>query len=467
MTHSHLRQAIVIGGSIAGLLAARILCDRFERVILIERDRFPDAPEPRPGVPQATHVHALLTRGKYILEGLFPDLEAELMAMGVPRLNWTTDFRWYVGNTLQPHISSELLTVTCSRPLLEWAIARHLRQLSNFKLLENGKVTGFLTNKEKSKIIGINYQKCGQNTPEYSQPETLTADLVVDASGRNSSTPKWLQELGYYPPAETVINSFLGYASRRYQIPATFTAPWKGLYLQSSPPHQKRGGVLYPVENNQWILTLAGVGRDYPPGDETGFLAFAESLADPILYEAIRHADPLSPIHCFRRTENCRRHYEKLARMPDGLAVLGDAVCAFNPVYGQGMTTAAVGAMTLAECLDHPQGMTGLTRRFQQQLAGKIRDPWLMATGEDGRWETTEGKKPDLMTRFMQGYLDRLLQLTSRHPEMYRTFIEVVHMIEPPAALFHPRYIMWILGDRIGLKPPISKTETSQLLSTK
>lgn len=247
------------------------------------------------------------------------------------------------------------------------------------EFVQGGQVTSLLSNPNKTTITGVRVSF--RNEPEA---EILT-NLVVDASGRNSQTPQWLEELGYKSPQQTVINSFLGYASRWYHPPEGFQADWKVLLVGSKPPKDTRSAVLYSVEGNRWIVTLIGVGRDYPPTDEAGFLDFAQSLRSPILYQAIKDAQPISPIYGYKRTENSLRYYEKLSRLPEGLIMVGDAVCAFNPVYGQGMTTAALGALTLDECLSkqlskQSQGnLIGFPRYFQKQLSKAISVPWLMA----------------------------------------------------------------------------------------
>ncbi|MBV9126363.1 MAG: hypothetical protein JO112_23690, partial [Planctomycetes bacterium] len=278
----------------------------------------------------------------------------------------------------------------------------------------------------------------------------LEADLVVDASGRGSRAPQWLKALGYTPPEDTVVNAFLGYASRVYQSPPNPPAEWKTLYLQSKPPVGKRTGLIAPVEGGRWMVTLSGRGGDYPPTDEAGFLDFARSLPSSMLYEAIRQAEPLSPIAGYRATENRLRHFERLARWPEGFVVLGDAACAFNPVYGQGMTTAALGAVTLDQCLrSQPAGPArvhdGLARRFQRQLAAVNVTPWLLATGEDHRYPTTVGGRPSRLTRLQQHYVDQVIRLSTRDPQTRLTFLKVLHLIQSPRALFGPRVLLGLL----------------------
>lgn len=438
------QHAVVIGGSMAGLLAARVLLNHFGRVTVLERDRIPDQPSPRSGVPQAHHVHILLTQGQRILEQLFPGLEAELAAAGAPQVNWTQDLQWFSIWGWSYQTSSDLNTHPCSRVLLEWLIHQRLEEYATLKFLSLTQAIGLVMNSQHTIVTGVHI-KTDQGV------ESLRADLVVDASGRNSALPKWLTQLGYAVPSQTVINSFLGYSSRWYQIPDVWEAPWKVMLIHTKPPDHRRSAVLYPVENNQWVVTLAGVGHDYPPTDETDFLKFAQSLRSHEIYDAIQQAQPLSPIYSYRRTDNCWQHYEKLQCLPGHLVVVGDAVCAFNPVYAQGMTVAALGAQTLDQCLSRMVqrqkfSLPGFPSIFHKQLAQMLAVPWLLATSEDLRWSTTVGSTPNLQTRLMHQYLDLVVRASLNRAHVSHTFWEVMHMVKPPKALFHPQILLPALG---------------------
>ncbi|WP_445637877.1 FAD-dependent monooxygenase [Nostoc sp. DSM 114161] len=444
------RHAVVIGGSIAGLLAAKVLTKYFERVTVIERDNFRQEAEHRHGVPQSPHVHTLLKRGLQALEELFPGIEAQLADLGASAIDWGNDLPWLGFAGWAPRFNSGLITHTCSRNLLEQTIRQRLAAQDNLVFMQEGQVVSLLSSSDRTGVTGVRVRF-------RNQPETdLTADLVVDASGRNSPAPQWLETMGYTPPQETVINSFLGYASCWYEPPKNLQYDWQCLYVTVQPPNHNRGGVIYKVEGNRWILTLIGVGKDYPPTDKDGFLEFARSLRSPAIYEAIKEAQPLSSIYGYRRTENRLRHYEKLKRLPEGFVLVGDAVCAFNPVYGQGMTVAALDALTLDRCLNqqlsnHPDGnLIGLSRHFQKQLSKIIAVPWLMTTGEDLRWHTTEGGQTDFISRLMQLYLDRVLLLQTENAEIHKTFLEVIHMLKPPTAFFHPSISTKVLKQAIN-----------------
>ncbi|MGB3533816.1 MAG: FAD-dependent monooxygenase [Microcoleaceae cyanobacterium] len=442
---SNRRHAVVMGASMAGLLAGRILLNHFDRVTIVERDRLRESSEPRRGVPQGTQVHILLARGQQILEQLFPGLIADIAAAGGPKVNWTAECPVYSVKGWLPRFVSDVVTYTCSRCFLELKIRQRLQQFDRLQFIDQSSVSELVTNPDCSEITGVKVRHL-----KTDETETLQTQLVVDATGRNSNVPKWLTQLGYEAPEETVINAFLGYGSRWYQQPDDLKVDWKALLIENLAPNQGRGGILYPVEGNRWIVTLSGVGRDYPPTDEAGFLEFAQSLRHRMIYDVIKNAQPLSPIHPYRRTENRLYHYEKLTQLPQGLVMLGDAVCAFNPVYGQGMTTAALGALTLDECLQSQKQQTKLTQTFQKKLFKVIQNPWLMATGEDIRWPATEGGKTDWMTQLNQGYFSQMMLIMKDNPELCQTFVEVVNMLKPPTAFFHPKYMVQVLASLLN-----------------
>ena len=421
--------AVVIGGSISGLLAARVLLNHYDQVTLLERDRLPDVPAGRPGIPQAQHVHALLLKGQQLLETLFPGLTDDLIAQGAMLLDWAADWRWLTAWGWMPQEPLNLKGLICSRLLLEWRLRDRLLKLPGFNLQSQTQATGLIANTDQTQVRGVIIQSHGDVA-------TLEADFVVDASGRNSRLPDWLAELGYCRPQEATVNSFLGYASRWYRLPSN--ADCRGVYLTPKPGVTRRGGVLYPVEGNRCIITLIGVEKDYPPTHEAEFLAFAQSLRDPSLAEAIQVLEPISQIHGYRRTENRWRHYEKLRSMPEGVVTLGDAVCTFNPFYGQGMTAAGLGCLTLDECLRKPQSHS-FALGFQKRLSRQLQTPWLMATGEDLRWDMTTGDRPGWFGQQIQQYFDRVMQSACHDPQIHRALLEVVHLSKPPAHLLRPR----------------------------
>jgi flavin-dependent dehydrogenase len=455
--HARSGRAVVIGGSIAGLLAARILADHFVEVLLIERDRFPYGPVPRKGVPQARHLHQVLIRGKLILEQLFPGLDAELLLHGALELDFVADTQWF--NPLfgrGPHFDSGLLVTACSRDLLEWVIRGRVANYPAVSCMEAQEVVGLVASEDRTRVIGVRTRARGAAAAEQVQ----MADLVVDTSGRDSRAPEWLQELGYPAPQETVVNSFLGYASRYYERPSDLQTDWKLLWILPMPPTIPRAAVVFPTERGRWLVTLVGAARDYPPTDAAGFRAFARSLADPTVYNVISAATPLSPIYAYRRTESRLRHYERLATRPEGFVALGDAVCGFNPFYGQGMTAAANAALILDRCLreqrrrDSTGDLSGFAQRFHRQLARANTLLWLMATGADSLYPTTEGGHRTTLIRLMHWYLNQVLVVSSRNPTVYLRFLKVMHLRASPATLMHPGVVAAVV--RNALQPALA-----------
>ena len=433
---------LVIGSGIAGLLAARVLLKHFESVTIVERDVLPAQPGLRPGAAQTVHSHGLLKRGSNILEQLFPGLETELVAVGAVLADEIADMLILDGRDAAFRFASDLIIPQCSRSLLEWAIRTQLLGSDRLQLLEATQVKKILTDATNSRIRGVELFD-----RETSQLGELTADLVVDTSGRQSRTPKWLTELGYCAPAETKVDAFFGYTTRLYELPPQLTADWKILLVTPQYPHSSRMGILSAIEDNLWTMSLYSYNRDYPPTDEEGFLEFARSLSNPALYEAIKSAKPVSPIYSFRNTENRLRHYERL-KLPEGFVVMGDAAIAFNPMHGQGMTAAAMGALELDRCLQRQlrsgKDLTGLSKHFQKRLTQVLQLPWQRATSNDRIWllpvDTTRSQQQNWISRLVKQYWQEFALLLKNNPEIYRNSQESRHMVRTPTAITNLKF---------------------------
>lgn len=444
------KHAIVIGASMAGLLAARVLSDHFDHVTVIERDKLPDGPEFRAGVPQARHAHALLAQGQQIMEDLFPELKDDFVAMGSPEMRWGLETATLTPGGWVKRFDTGLKTNVCTRVGLEWAIRRRLSARDNVIFLQERQIAQLLTIPDRSRVTGVRVEN-----RQGGDEQELLADLVVDASGRGSKTPEWLVELGYSAPQETIVNAHLGYATRWYNMPPNVDVDWKVLLLNARPKlGLKRAGAIFQVEGDRWLTILAGTNYDYPPTEEDEFMAFAKSLASPALYEALQYAEPISPIYGYRRTENVRHHYDKLDRFPDGLVVMGDAFCAFNPIYGQGMTVASLDAQTLDTLLAERRGnLAGLPAEAHKRLAQTVENAWLMATGEDLRYPETEGTRPGWLDRVVQRYLDLVMRALPRDEAAALAFMQAMNLTKAPAELLHPRILWKVLLDRLVSTP--------------
>jgi 2-polyprenyl-6-methoxyphenol hydroxylase-like FAD-dependent oxidoreductase len=452
--------AIVIGSSIAGMTAARVLLDHFQSVTIIERDRLPEGLDFRKGVPHARHPHALLVRGQMILEQLFPGLSQQLIEAGGLPINMGAETNWWIFGQQRPTFQSDLVQTACSRPLIEGTIRQRLFAHPRLRVIQEAEVAALCVDATGKHVTGVRLHSLSGEHPHNERE--LRADLVVDASGRTSRAPEWLAALGYTPPQETVVNARPGYATRIYQRPANFDATWKMLYIQPIPGGDTRGAIIIPMEGDRWHVTMIGMAGDYPPTDEQGFLDFARSLPTPVLYEAIKDAQPLTTIYGYRRAENRLRHYDQLPRYLEGFVVTGDAAFAFNPVYGQGMTVAAMGSMTLDGCLRQQRqqpgtDLVGLARTFQTQLAELIAGPWQMATGEDQRWLALEGQvELDPPTQMMQAYLAQFTLASLTNPVLADAFYHVMHMVESPAIFFRPDIVLQVFAS-LAAQPAASR----------
>jgi 2-polyprenyl-6-methoxyphenol hydroxylase-like FAD-dependent oxidoreductase len=441
------QHAVVIGASMAGLLAGRVLAEHYERVTIIERDRLASGVHARKGVPQGQHVHALLKRGATILEDFFPDLSSVLARDGAPCVDTIADVCWYHFGLWKARFPSDIIGYSQSRPFLEAHVRDCLAERANVCFLDGWAVKGLCASADHTRVTGVKLR----HSDALHRQEELIADLVVDASGRGSQAPQWLLSMGYGRVEESIVKVDIGYASRTYRHLNQTFLDGKALIIYPTPPHGKRVGYIFPIEGGCWLVTVAGWLRDYPSGDERGFLDYARSLPVPNLYEAIKDAEPLTPTVMHKFPANRWRHYERMPYFPDNFVVLGDAACSFNPIYGQGMTTAALEANALSNCL--PQylrvhgDLQGFGHHFQKKVAKVVKVPWLLATGEDFRYPETDGHRPPGV-RLLNWYGGRVHELAGSHHLTTLRFYEVLHMLKSPAALFNPRILFTILFKR-------------------
>jgi 2-polyprenyl-6-methoxyphenol hydroxylase-like FAD-dependent oxidoreductase len=425
----------------AGLIAGRILADHFEQVTILERDALEQGPTVRKGAPQAHHIHALLHRGATTLERLFPGVFEEIRKDGGLTGEMGPDFWYYQLGAWKLRVSTGLILQLQSRPLLEWGVRRRVMALENVRALDGCSVMELAANESRTRITGVRYQR---------GPEALEepADLVVDASGRGSRTPQWLEALGYPQVEQTEVQIDVGYSSRFYRLPGP-PPPWKLVAIASTPPEGKRLGAIMALEGDRYQVTLGGWLKDYPPVDEAGFLDFARSLPVPDLWEVLQRAQPLGEAITHRFPSNLRRHYERMPRFPEGLAVLGDAHCSFNPIYGQGMTTAALNAEALEACLEEERRRgtvdgARLVRKIRERVADTIAGPWMMATTEDFRYPDVVGERP-AGTGLISWYSANIARLSAKDPAVFRAFSNAMHMTKPAAALFAPGMVARVL----------------------
>lgn len=444
--------AVVIGGSMAGLLTARVLSDHFEQVTLIEADKPHDGPEPRKGVPQGRHTHAVLSGGAEIIDSLFPGMWDEMCKAGTRRADLASDWAWFHYGVWKSRQPSQLYMYCQTRPFLEWHVSQRVQQIDNVTIRPRHKVTELLHDDQNHQVIGV--AVAPRDAGKDEQPFELRSTLVVDTSGRGTRAPKWLEQLGYGRPEEELVKTEIGYASRIVRLRDDLARDWACMLVYPQPPHDTRVGYIFAVEGGRHIVTLAGYCADYPPADEDGFTAYARSLCRPEYFDALRDSEPLSPISSYRLPGNLRRRYEQMSRFPDGMVVLGDAVCSFNPLFGQGMTTAAFGAKTLQECLaSHGRDIRGLSQDFQKKTCSYNDVAWLLATSEDLRYPDVEGKRmPGLGA--LNWYKRQLLEMSSFDPDLQQRFLALLNFKAGLSAILHPgvvaKALRWGARRRLG-----------------
>jgi 2-polyprenyl-6-methoxyphenol hydroxylase-like FAD-dependent oxidoreductase len=430
-------RAVVLGAGMAGLLAAQVLADAYGQVMVIDRDQLPETSRHRRGVPHGRHLHALAARGQQVLEELFPGLTAELVAHGAPAGSLLANARLYLSGHRLRQADTGLVLLCASRPFLEAHVRARVRALPNVTLLDRCDVVGLTATPDGRRVTGARVLRRADGSAE----ELVGADLVVDASGRGSRAPVWLEALGYARPAKDQVRIGLGYATRTYRLPPDALQGDLAV-LQAATPQHPRTGALQRLEGNRWMLTLAGILGDHPPTDPDGFLAFAQSLRFPDIHEAVRNAEPLDDPVPFRFPASVRHHYERLNRFPDGLLVLGDAVASFNPIYGQGMSVAAVEALALRRHLE--RGTEPQPRRWFRNLAQVVDVPWDMSAGGDLVFPGVPGRRT-LKVRLVSAYLTRLHAAAAHDASLASAFIRVAGLVAPPQTLLRRQVAVRVL----------------------
>ena len=434
-------RAVVLGGSVAGSLAARVLSEFYQDVVVIDRDTVLGVATTRKGTPHTRHAHGLHARGQLILEELFPNFTQDLAAAGYP-VGDLGEMRWYFNARRLPYTKTGLISVTPTRPVLENEIRTRVAALPNVTYLERHDILGLVSTSDNSRVTGA---RSRARDEENAEEQVLSADLVVDATGRGSRTPAWLEQLGYERPAEDRVKIGLAYTTRFYhRVPGSFQDTWS-INPVASPAHP-RGAFFGLSTEDMCIVSLTGILGDHPPTDPEGFLEFARSLPVPDVYEGIKDAEPIDDPTSFGFPASVRRRYEKLERFPAGLVVLGDAVCSFNPVYGQGMSVAAWEAMTLREQLrEGPYDPA----RFLEALGKVVDNPWDVSAGGDLAFPGVEGERtPEI--EMGNAYVGRVQYAASKDQEVVKGFMRVAGLMDPPTALMEPSMmdrVMRLSGD--------------------
>ena len=439
------KTAIVIGASMAGLLGARALADHYDQVTLLDRDALGAAGAHRKGTPQSKHAHAVLVRGLAIMEEYFPGLIAELVSLGADYGDVSQKARWYHGDGHHQPCGSGDNAINVSRPLLESTIRTRLLALPNVQVIDACDVLGLLATPDNGRVTGVRLIRRAAGSAE----EGLAADLVVDATGRGSRSPAWLEALGYERPHEDAVKMGLTYTSCEFRRRPEHSPGVVALIVAASP-ESRRGGVLLSQEGNRWMLTIGGYLGEQAPLDHAGLLEYTRGLATPDIYEIVKNAEPLSEPVAYKVPSNLRRRYERLSRFPQGYLVMGDALCSFNPIYAQGMSVAALEAVALGDCL--ARGEDRLAGRFFKHAAQIIDMPWSTAVGNDLRFPEIEGPR-NAMTNFINWYIGKLHHAAQQDAALSVAFLRVVNLLQPPPSLLHPRVVWRVVRGNLWRRP--------------
>ncbi|MEU9145767.1 pyridine nucleotide-disulfide oxidoreductase [Streptomyces sp. NPDC048349] len=450
------RHAVVIGGSLAGLLAAAVLAE-YATVTVVDADPLPEGPAPRRGLPQARHTHLLWSGGARAIEKILPGITDDWTGAGAIRRSLPTDLVTKTAQGWIPRVGEKQFNISCSRDLLDSVVRARVTGLKGVSTLQRSRVRAL--EGTAARVTGVRV-----DTPEEAGV-LLAADLVVDASGRGSRARTWLQALGVTGIRQAEVDSGLVYATRIFEAPAgAHEMGFPIVNVQSDPrvPVPGQTATIVPIENGRWQATLSGTRGGQPTGDPDRFIPFAKGIRDPIVGELLEGRKPLTDVAVTQGTANRRIYFEK-AGLPDGFFAVGDSVATFNPLYGQGMTVAAQGLLAVRSLL-RQKGLAhaGFGREAQRAIAPQVSTAWELATSQDILYPGATGMTPRAGTGLLNAYVNRLMTGATTHEALTAALFKVLTMSSAPTHWLHPSVVWHVLraSDRDALKaPPLTAAE--------
>lgn len=438
-------RAVVLGASMAGLLAARVLSDHFDEVVLLERDALPDGLRPRKGTPHAVHPHGLLARGLQVLEGLFPGFTNSMLERGGLAGDMTGDVAFEANRERFAACHGGLQALVVSRLAIEAELRARVLARPNVRAITG--VTVLAPRHVEDRVGAARYSMPDAENGEAQACE-LAADLVVDCTGRGSHAPRWLREWGYPEVVEERVEIGIAYTSayfRREGALALGSDLQKVAVFGAVTNAQPRPGVLLAQEPGgegapRWVVSVGGFRGDHAEPTLDGLRSHARSIGSAEIEKVTHEGELLGEVMRYQMPHSQRRRYERLRQLPRGFLVMGDAITSFNPIYGQGMTVAACEALALQREVDRA-GRDADARRFFRAAAKVIETPWQVAVGGDLSIDNVPGKRP-LAVRVVNAYIGRLYRVAPRDPVVSLAFQRVVHLLDEPTALFAPK-VLW------------------------
>lgn len=431
------RTALVLGGGLAGALAAYELAPYVDSVTVVDRGhRHGPGAGPAPDEP-ALMLHAA---GARALERLHPGILDELVAAGAHRLGMTTDMAVLTLRGWLAHGCEGGFVITCSRDLARRVVRGRTLGQDNITVLENT---------EAVSLTGDAYVLTGAVVRDRAtgRMRRLDAQIVVDATGRGKGVTRRISELGLPPVPVDSLDGGIAYATRTFRLAPHIAAGRPAVHIQPDPSNDSRGGTLLPVEGDRWIATLVGMRGTEPPLDEAGFMKYAARLRDPALVELLAGAEPLGPVHGRQSLVNRRVHLKWLPRVPKGLVLLGEAETCFNPVYGYGASTTAMATLALRRGLARYGTGDKLTPRVRRDIAKATMGAWGTSSPGERRHPGTvatmrPGRAALAVMRVLGRYSDRVLRAGTSRPAATRALVDIITLSRTPAALLAPSVVL-------------------------
>ncbi len=419
--------AVVIGAGVAGLAAAGVLASHYDRVTVLERDRLPADAVPRPGVPQGEHVHVLLAGGLQALGEIYPGFDHDLEVSGAVPLTLAYDTRGELHDYLphEPRRDLGIHSFSLSRPLLETCLRGRAQALPNVGIETKTHVEGLVVDARKG--TGVIVRGQGERW----------ADVVIDGSGRGQPTLELIEALGLSAPPTTLVGTDVHYASAVFDLPNGLEGGWKTINTAPGPKRPARGGLLAAIEDKQFMISLGGTSHDLAPSDPEGFVEWARGLTTDSIYKALCSGRITRKVRRYNFKGSYRRHFDRMPSFPAGLVPMGDSLCRLNPVYGQGMSVAALEARALGRVLERVSAgaldLGDLASSFFKETDEVIESAWAMSALMDLLDPATEGERPaDLMERVMLQWA--VHQLSRRDESVQRLTTEMRNLLKPLSA---------------------------------